>query len=200
MTRNRDLKRRVRDRQGQTGESYMTALRHVQSQRGDLPAVALPPSEPISVIELIDITELGPALGIQCQIRLNPKLADRIDVASALRQLCAVLRATLSDPTLDAMRAVVLHGQRPLALPAQPLQDSLRYVQRLRAGVGGVSGGGHMLAFSVTGRHGDGELLVFMLWTSPRAHPTAPLTLIVSSVGLFDEGPPSWLRTLGRLP
>jgi len=34
MTRKRDLKQRVRERQAETGESYVTALRHVQALRG----------------------------------------------------------------------------------------------------------------------------------------------------------------------
>ena len=43
MTPRRDLKRRLRDRQAQTGESYTTALRHVQAQVHDLDAEPRPP-------------------------------------------------------------------------------------------------------------------------------------------------------------
>ena len=42
MTANRDLKRRVRDRQAQTGESYMTALHHVLAQRDPSSSSAIP--------------------------------------------------------------------------------------------------------------------------------------------------------------
>ncbi|HWO26708.1 MAG TPA: hypothetical protein VNO30_48595 [Kofleriaceae bacterium] len=77
MTDRRDLKRRVRARQERTGESYMTALRHVQAQR---------PSA-IPTIERVDLTELGAPLGMKCRIAMFPELADRVDAATMLAQL-----------------------------------------------------------------------------------------------------------------
>src|SRR5689334_57021 len=115
MTTRRDLKRRVRDRQGRTGESYMTALRHVLAQR-DEPA---PERAPVPVVELIDISEAATAIGMQCGARLVPWLADRIHVGATLRRLVDVLLATTADPAFDKMRSVVLHGACPLNEPIE---------------------------------------------------------------------------------
>jgi hypothetical protein len=191
MTRRRDLKRRVRDRLAQTGESYMTALRHVRALRDPLPTEPPPAGpEPISVVELIDITELGATLGMKCPIRLVPALAERIDVAATLRQLVAVLAATEHDPALSAMRSVVLRGEPPVAT-SHTIQDGLRFVARVRAGIGGISEGGHMLAFSVSGRSGS-ELIVFVLWPSLQPRSASPPSLIVAAPSLFDPRSPSW--------
>src|SRR5215831_17893452 len=100
MTAKRDLKRRVRDRQGRTGESYMTALRHVLDQRP-------------SVVPVVEMIEVGAAMGIQCRVRMAPVLADRIDAVGALRRLRDALIATERDPAFDLMRRVVMHGECP---------------------------------------------------------------------------------------
>jgi len=187
MTRQRDLKRRVRDRQARTGESYTAALLHVRAQRPLAAEQAMPPSEPIHVVELIDVTELGAALGIKCRIRIAPDLAERVDTAGVLRQLCSTLAATARDPQLAPMRDVVLHGEPPVGGQVHAIQDGIRFVQRVRAGIGGVSNSGHMLAFAVTGRSGA-ELVVFGLWVSMAPYHVVPPTLIVSSASLFGDG------------
>ena len=46
MTQKRDLKRRVRERQIRTGESYMTALRHVRGEPADVAAAESPGGAP----------------------------------------------------------------------------------------------------------------------------------------------------------
>jgi len=97
MTAKRDLKRRVRERQGRTGESYMTAMRQVLDQR---PSV-------VPVVEMIELSEVGAAMGIQCRVRMAPVLADRIDAVGALRRLRDALITTERDPAFDLMRRVV---------------------------------------------------------------------------------------------
>ena len=59
MTDRRDFKRRVRARQAHTGESYMVALQHVRAQR--------PPRVPM--IELVDLTPVGKALGLRLSLK-----------------------------------------------------------------------------------------------------------------------------------
>ena len=76
MTRRRDLKRRVRERQARTGESYTAALKHVLAARpaGDAPeaidssrnvstlanrvdsASGSGGGKPLSVVEMIDLS------------------------------------------------------------------------------------------------------------------------------------------------
>lgn len=169
MTARRDLKRRVRERQARTGESYMTALRHVLDNRPAVP-----------VVELIDITDIAAALGIACRARLTPTLADRIDAASALRQLRDALVATLRDPALDLMRRVVLGGESPSIKPTS-IDVTRRFMTRVRAGIGGVAEHGRLLALAVDGRRGHGpEMVVFLLLLSPVAYVSYTPTVVLT--------------------
>ena len=152
MTAKRDLKRRVRERQGRTGESYMTALRHVLDQR---PSV-------VPVIEMIELSEVGAAMGFQCRVRMAPVLADRIDVVGALRRLRDALIATERDPAFDLMRRVVMHGECPV-MKSLDFDSGRRFLARVRAGIGGISEHGRLLALMVDGRRGP-EMIVFWLW------------------------------------
>jgi hypothetical protein len=169
MTKQRDLKRLVRARQARTGESYVTARDHVRAPR----------TETVPVVELVDITEVSDSLGMQCRVMVMPELAERVDVAMALRQLRSVLLTTTPDPDFDLMRAVVLRGERPYSAPP-PFADGLRFLVRLRAGLGGVCPSGRMVAFSVAGSTGV-EQVVFLLWVTPLQYRHLRPTLIVSS-------------------
>jgi len=178
MTAKRDLKRRVRDRQARTGESYTTALRHVRDQR----------ATPVPVLEMIDISDVGAALGLQCRIKLAPALADRIDAAAVLRKLLAALTATLHDRAYDLMRAVLLGGANPLGRPHH-LVPARRFIDRVRSGIGGISDHGQLLALTVDGRRGA-ELVVFALWLSTVTYSQRPPWLCVTSTDgmLADAG------------
>src|ERR1043165_753730 len=137
MTAKRDLKRRVRERQAKTGESYMAALHHVRDQRPNA----------MVVVELVDVTEVAAALSIKCGVRVEPRLAERIDAAAALRQLCNALLATAGNPAFELMRSVLLRGESP---PAKPeFYETWRFMERVRAGIGGISEGGSLLALTV---------------------------------------------------
>ncbi len=161
MTAKRDLKRRVRERQARTGESYMTALRHVREQR--------PPAFP--VIEMDDLTAAGAALGLRCQIAADPRLRGRIEPARALARLRDVLIATAEDPALELMRAVVLRGESPVRpMGLELIMESRRFLARVRAGVGGVGAGGRMLGLIVDGTGGP-ETLLCALWLVPHREP-----------------------------
>jgi hypothetical protein len=176
MTARRDLKRRVRERQGHTGEPYMTALRHVLDQR---------PSA-VPVIEMIDLTEVADAMGMRCRVQMSPALADRIDAVGALRRLRAALLATERDPAFDLMRRVVLHGEAPLLRPLNGMNIGQQFMARVRAGIGGISAHGRLLALMVNGRHAP-EMIVFMLWLSPVSYlPYRPMLILATADGTLD--------------
>src|ERR1700759_236878 len=100
MTWKRDLKRRVRQRQAETGESYVTALRHVRAAApSEAPPMPPTPPTPISYLEMIDLTEVGAALGMQCPISMYPQLLGQLDVSTMLREV----RSALAQPQLATM-------------------------------------------------------------------------------------------------
>ncbi len=177
MTTRRDLKRRVRERQGRTGESYMTALRHVLDQRPNA----------VPVVELIDLSEVAEAMGIECRVGMAPALADRIDAVGALRRLREALVATERDPAFDLFRRVVLHGESPV-LRLAGLDAGRRFIARVRAGIGGISEHGRLLALMVAGRRGP-EMVVFMLWLSPAHYLQYRASLVLATADGTVDGP-----------
>jgi hypothetical protein len=189
MTERRDLKRRVRERQARTGESYMTALRHVQAQR---PAA-------IPMIELIDLTERGAALGLACRIAMFPRLAERVDAGALLGHLRDALLATEGDRALALMRGVVLRGERArMPVTGAAFDEARRFVARAKAGIGGVSERGRMLAMQAPGRP-DPQMVLFLLQLTPDFVPVhRDPTLVITSVdgltvdpllGVAEEAP-----------
>jgi hypothetical protein len=167
MTARKDFKRLVRERMARTGESYMTAARHVRAEAGDDPgdhevdagdAPARGPAVP--VLEMIDLAEVAAPLGFRCRVVMQPSLAERVDAATALARLCDVLLATTMDRAFEMMRSVVLRGLRPrIRLVAESFEDVSRFVDRAVAGVAGVSEAGHMLALTIDGKRGPARLL-----------------------------------------
>lgn len=143
MTDRRDLKRRVRERQERTGESYMTALRHVRGGR-----------QPVPVVEMLDVTEIAEPLGIRCRVTMSADLSDR--AATALSELCRMLRTHATDPKLAAMRDVVFDGKH--SWPLGPDIDT-QFARQIRDGVAGVSDTGRVIALPV-----DGVTVVFTMW------------------------------------
>ncbi len=175
MTARKDFKRLVRERMARTGESYMIAARHVRAEAGDeTDAEAATEDvgedsgrEPISVLEMIDLTTAGEALGFRCRVVMQPSLADRLDAATALARLRDALIATTIDRTFELMRSVVLRGLRPrIRLVAENFEDVGRFVVRAAHGIGGVSEAGHMLAMTIDGKRGPAHVL-FMLQLMP---------------------------------
>jgi hypothetical protein len=135
MTANRDLKRRVRDRQAQTGESYMSALHHVLAQRpGSIPSA-------IPTVEFVEVTEVAAALGLKCRISVSPTLVHAIEVEQTLERFRDTLVAAGRDPALLLMQSVALYGEHvyfPVPAPAfHEVQDVVRFVERVLAGLGG---------------------------------------------------------------
>jgi hypothetical protein len=172
MTDRKDLKRRVRERQAHTGESYMTALRQVLGQRkGAFP-----------VVEMVDLTELAEPLGIKVRVKMAPELIDRVEAGAMLRQLRDALISTAKDRDLVVMRRTVLEGKRaPESLVLEPAA-AMRFAARVRAGIGGVSDNGQMLALSIAGPRAP-VLIVFVLWQMPSKYSErAPLLLALDDV------------------
>ena len=173
MTSKRDLKRRVRERQKRTGERYTTALGHVKGQR--------PASIP--VVEMVDLTEHAARLGLRCRILMSPDLTEACGVL-AVEKLRDALHATQDDPATRHFRAVALAGERRVpdrCSPREILAEGGRFMARARAGIGGVSPDGSMIAFQVAAGRGI-ETVVCTLWmmtvpTAPAAQPAMPIPL-----------------------
>lgn len=154
MTSKRDLKRLVRERQKRTGERYTTALGHMKGK----------PSA-ISVVEMVDLGEDAARLGIKCRILMTPDLPRECGVA-ALEQLRDALHATQDDPSTRHFRAVALAGERrppERGSPTELFAEGQRFMKRVRAGIGGVSEAGSMLALHVPWRRGV-QTVVCMIW------------------------------------
>jgi hypothetical protein len=181
MTSKRDLKRRVRDRQARTGESYVTARRHVTA--AGQPTRATAPDAPrVPFVELIDLDDEAARLGIRCRAAIFPALAARVDPTRLLERLRDALLSTEGDPQTELFRAVALRGERPTsgALPwsYSQLAEARQFASRARAGIGGASKGGRMLALHVAGNRGP-ETVVCLIW-----HPT-----LRSPSGCIDREP-----------
>jgi hypothetical protein len=145
MTKNRNLKRRVRERQARTGESYVTARRHVVA------AAPEPARSTVPVIELIDLSDRARQIGLRCWIMMWPSLAERIDPPAVLARLRDALVASADDPEARPIVQLAIAGQPPR--PARKVsidRDELRRLLRKAcAGLGGFSKDGRMLAFGV---------------------------------------------------
>jgi len=103
MTRNKDFKRRVRDRQARTGESYMAAMRHVRDQA--------PAPTGIPVLELVELSPLAAELGLRCRVSIFPGVLEDVEPRALLTQL----RDALERPDLEVLRAALLDGTPPAA-------------------------------------------------------------------------------------
>jgi hypothetical protein len=161
MTCQRDLKRRVRLRQAETGESYVTALRHVRAAVAEPPPSPEPAAmPPIDYLELIDITEIGAALGMRCAITLHPNLLGEIEVASMLGQL----RAALAHPSLAVMREAIIDDVAPeRSFDMVEIRD---FRDRIARGRAGTSAQGRMAALRIDGTRGP-VLVTFSVMAPP---------------------------------
>ena len=185
MTARKDFKRRVRERQAQTGESYMTAARHVRAEAGpelaleefeltnELPDEGEGRGEPVPVVELIDLAAAAEPLGFRCKVVIHPSLAELVDGATALARLRDLLLATTMDGAFELMRSAVLRGERPqIHMSRRDFESAARFVSRAVAGLGGVSDSGNAIALSVDGKRGS-VMVLFLLQLTPDFVPIA---------------------------
>jgi hypothetical protein len=108
------------------------------------------------VIELVDVTTEAWRLGFMCRVAMFPALIERIEPAVALLRLRDLLVETAGDPQIMLLSQVALtkFTPRPQPRPLGHPDDLHRFIRRARAGMGGVSEGGSMLAFHAVGRDG----------------------------------------------
>jgi hypothetical protein len=214
MTVKRDLKKRVRARQARTGERYTTALEHVLAEK---------PAPAVEVVEMVNLSALAAELGMHGRVLMHPHLADRVDPRTTLQRLRAVLLATEDEPGTRLFRAVLLEGKplppaswssldRPysavhvalmyggLRLPGgyttDLVSEGARFLVRARAGLGGVTPNGMMLAFPVEGRAGLQSVVGLLSAILPSALSTVwPATVVLGSVDALleeTENPGGW--------
>lgn len=206
MTVKRDFKRRVRQRQARTGESYVTARRHLLAAR---PAAASEAAgeddadEPltatgggaggggrpgardpaISVVEVLDVTDEARRIGLSCRVVMFPSLVQRIPPARVLERLRVLLIATAGDPAIARLSRLAL-GQQPGPRRRTMFDvDALRrFLYRARAGMGGMLDDGATLAFHLP----DGDDLIPIMCTLSSKDDAIELSAIDSLV------PESW--------
>jgi hypothetical protein len=163
--------------------------------RAGVPYATATDREPVvPVLELDEIDDVAARLGLRCRVSMFPSLRERVDPGSALARLRNVLYATRGDPSLDVLRAAVLRGARPdVPRSVTRMIEARRFVERARAGVGGVSVGGTRVALDVIGRDGP-EMVLYMLWMKPLfGQVPAPPTLIVGAADDFAGNLPGYL-------
>jgi hypothetical protein len=169
MTAKRDLKKRVRDRQQRTGESYTTAREHVLAGR-DPGDERDPGRTPVEVLELVDLSAEAARLGLVCRAAMAPALVERVDGATVLARLRTALLAAEGDPGTALLRRVLLRGEDDLApilrLASDALERARDFMARARAGIAGPSESGRMLALHVDGKL-RAETIVFVLCPQP---------------------------------
>src|SRR5688500_15727720 len=127
MTAKKDLKRRVRDRQARTGESYAAARANVVAQA--------PVETAIPVEEIVDLTDEAAALGVKCRVGASHRLVGRVDARAMLVSVRDALLATEDDAALRSLRGVVLRGERPVMPTSRPqdwMGQARRFVTRMR--------------------------------------------------------------------
>lgn len=119
----------------------------------------------IPVVEMIDLGDEAARVGLKCRVLMTPDLPRACGVA-AVEKLRDALHATQDDPATRHFRAIALAGEkrRPeIGSPLELIAEGRRFLARARAGIGGVSDGGSMLALAIPSEAGV-ELVVCVLW------------------------------------
>jgi hypothetical protein len=167
MTAKKDFKRRVRERQAKTGESYTAARANVLAHADTIDEE--PRANPIAVVELVDATEEAHGLGLKCAVLVSPDLAARIPPLRMLERLRDALLATEADPQMHLMRAALFRGEPPKREPRSVRirwDDVARFYDRARVGIGGLADAGDMLALQV-----DDTMVIVQLGHVPHMVP-----------------------------
>jgi hypothetical protein len=137
MTRKRKLKRRVRERQARTGESYVTARRHVATTEQ----------------ALVDITAQAAALGFRCSIAITRTLAAQVEPVLALSRLRDELARPHANVATARMFSIAFGIRSPaLAFAAADPEALQQFVTAVRAGATGASSDGTLLAIQAMGK------------------------------------------------
>lgn len=209
MTAKKDLKRRIRERQQRTGESYVVARRAVlaEAEPAERPATPSPllqeksrfvrelqfaaPPGPIVVVEMEDYTALATELGLHCTVSITRKLSEQLEPRAVLARFRDILHGTSEDPLMERMRAVALRGEAPARIrrsPAELFEEMKQFEARVRVGIGGINPSGTMLAVPLEGARG----LVMMIChlgfaiVTPKERPRVVLTT-AEAAGFYVE-------------
>jgi len=192
MTAKKDFKRRVRERQAKTGESYTAARAQVMAQAGGGETTVEEPKDeskrsPISVVELVDASEEAHSLGLACDVLVSPKLAAHIPPIEILEQLLEALLATENDPQLSLLRGALFRGESPPANPQLNMrarwEDTKRFFTRAGVGIGGINGEGDILALQV-----EDTMVLVQISAVPHMPPIrrAQLRVFLTTVDAFQ--------------
>ncbi len=160
MTKKKDLKKRVRARQDETGQRYTEALKDVLAtgQKLETP-------RPLSskVVEYSDASEQAQRIGLRCRVFIHPALWKGAEASEALTELA--LRRIHQIAQLDAalgmrsFRRVALEGQL-FDLDNRDMGAMLDFYRSTCAGLRGPSLDGARLAFDVELPDGQTRTLV----------------------------------------
>lgn len=144
MTIKKDLKKRIRERQEKTGESYTTARMHVLNQA--------PSEEPkVSQVSLREVTPLVGALEMKGEAFLSPGFPEAL-ARPALERLREVLLATRNEPATRRMHAVLLEGEPDtpdFGSFAREWGETRVFMRNLRLGIRGPSRSGRTFSFEL---------------------------------------------------
>lgn len=133
MTRKKDLKKRVRERQARTGESYTAALAHIRKRT-------------VEIEELPDATGEARAAGLDCNAVVSkPELQEQA-LFVRVRELLEALGVPLQRPT-------------PVPPAIKLAVEARRFLDSVRAGSRGVSKDGSLFALEWKGRVVVGGIL-----------------------------------------
>lgn len=197
MTVKKDLKKRIRERQEKTGESYTTARMHVLD-----PAPAEAPEAPkVREVSLREVTLLLEALGMKGQAFLSRGFPESL-ARPALERLRELLLATGDEPATRWLRAVLLDGE-PDAVDfgslAREWGEARVFMRNLRLGLRGPSRSGRTLSFEL---RADGGTVTVVVTLVPSLKGTPKLLLgtaddYLRAEPLLDD-PLALLETLAR--
>jgi hypothetical protein len=175
VTDRRDFKRRVRDRQAETGETYTAARRAVEAQRPG--AMAL--------VEMTDVTDVAATVGFACRAVASPDVLAAVTAEAALRRLHKLLVAVDADAETAVMRAFAFRDTPPPALTEDDHRGIVAirdFLARARAGVGGTLGAGRLIVLH------DAIPIVYMIWPIapyPLQAAPHPSRLVITTLDLF---------------
>jgi len=195
MTAKRNFKRRVRDRQAQTGERYTAARRRLLADRSGATDPAESAERAVPVVELHDATVAAARLGFRCRISLFPALADRAEPEAVLAGLRDALVAATETP-MTAQLFAIAFGVAVGPIPVREMGgfERMRREVRIRRlpwrprleSEAAIEHG--LLIFWVAGREGPVRVLC-MLWDQGRSLVLALADDHAAQL-LEDEAPP----------
>ncbi|HEY2029337.1 MAG TPA: hypothetical protein VGH20_09025 [Myxococcales bacterium] len=131
MTRQKDLKRRVRARQEKTGESYTAALSNIRRD--------------VHIPQAPSATAEARAAGLRCEAVVTEELRRMGDLEPLFIRLRELLLALAAEACGPLIRGDALALQMPSMKDAV---EARRFLEAVRAGERGLSRNGRMVAFN----------------------------------------------------